>query len=106
MTETGTDQLCPACKAVPLYSLFTGPRKEGHGDPVEYTMIGTLQQVWTNAKCPLCRMVKRVVSQNFELFEDLSAICAPSDIRVQLMPERVDAQSDMRFENDQTQKLL
>ena len=111
---TDTDELCAHCAAIPLYDIFTGPRLLEWGkdvqDGVKHAAIGTLDQVWTNANCPLCRMVKHCVlgggSASANLFENVSALCEPSEIEVRLLPERVDRMDEMEFDSDETDKNL
>ncbi|KAK0750533.1 heterokaryon incompatibility protein-domain-containing protein [Schizothecium vesticola] len=111
---TDNDELCVHCAAVPLYDLFTGPRLLGTGkgvqDGVEHAAIGTLDQVWTNVNCPLCRMVKHCVLgggwAGANLFEDVSARCKPSNIEVRLWPESVDRMDEMVFDSYETDEQL
>lgn len=111
---TASDELCGHCAAIPLYDLFTGPRlamlQVDEQDGVEHAAIGTLDQVWTNANCPLCRMVKHCLEGGEEMdaniLEQVSDICAPSDIEVRLWPERVDRADETVFQSHKTDELL
>ncbi|KAK3318737.1 heterokaryon incompatibility protein-domain-containing protein [Apodospora peruviana] len=96
------DQLCENCAPVPLYSLFTGPRQGDDNDsPPAIAKLGTLQDSWTNADCPLCRLVKQII-QNDDIFNKLGAICDPADILCELVAQRVDCIDEMQFADPKT----
>lgn len=111
---TDSDELCGHCAAIPLYDLFTGPRLDFYVDENdveardEYAAIGTLDQVWTNVNCPLCRMVKHCVrgGGDSSLLEQVSDLCEPSDVEVRLWAERVDRRDETAFADEETSELL
>ncbi|KAK1830445.1 heterokaryon incompatibility protein-domain-containing protein [Podospora conica] len=103
------DQLCVDCATVPLYALFTGPRREyyTYDEGVEHGSMGTLHHVWTNINCPLCRMAKHcLIVTRPDIFERISEICDARDIRVELWPTHANALDEMVFIKYETRKLV
>lgn len=60
MTESNDDELCQACAKIDLFSLFTGSRS----DSIMLVEVGTLRDVLNNRKCPLCRLIRRLIKDD------------------------------------------
>lgn len=103
-------QLCNSCVKVDLFSLFTGPRYypgEGYDARVR-AEVGTLQEVKTNARCPLCRLIKHDLygqdsSHPWEYYGDE---CDPSKVRCALVPVRIDYYEDTKYLHAETKAML
>lgn len=107
----GEDELCSACERVDLYSLFTGPRDFTYVEPVTMAKIGTLQEIMSNKRCPLCRLVKHELDANDGdatrswIFK-ATDVRDPAKARCILQPIRSDSSSEVRYLDDATQDLV
>lgn len=114
MTKADTDELCPACSSIDLYSLFTGPRYFPH-DPVgrkggNFVHAATLREVLDNTRCPLCRLIKHDLYSELShdtsrsLWDGLSPEDEPDPSRVWccLRPERADYYEETRYTAEET----
>lgn len=102
---SGGDELCVACARVDLFSLFTGPRFHHQFDFHSRVRVnlGTLQGVWTNVRCPLCRLMKHdLVAQGIFM----TAVRNPAAVQCSLMPFRADSHEDTRCNNDSTAAMV
>jgi hypothetical protein len=107
------DQPCKICAVVDLYQLFTGPRR--FPQQLEETTIlqklGTLKEIKSNARCPLCRLVKHILYGNAEAplrdsqyFHDKGI--ADDEVQCMLYPIRQDYMEEMQYENPRTRDLV
>lgn len=104
------DELCVACARVDLFSLFTGPRYYP-GDGFEFQVrvdLGTLQEVKTNVRCPLCRLIKHDLygQDRSHPWAYSGDECDPTKVRCSLRPIRVDYYEDTRYQNAETKAML
>lgn len=112
---TDTDQLCDACERVDLYSLFTGPRHSDYLNPVGVSAeIGTLENIKSNSRCPLCRLVKHELyggNTHPWKYRDGPETkdneeCDPAKVRCILKPIRADYVMGIFYANNNTDDLV
>lgn len=103
------DELCDACREVDLYSLFTGPRYRAHkfqrDHPISSVEIGTLQDIISNTRCPLCRLVKHVLDQRDARLSS-NVDFDPIHARCTFTPFHAEYDEDMQYLSDATRDLV
>lgn len=107
------DQLCQICAEVDLYRLFTGPRyfPRQLNVTIPSQKLGTLKDIKSNARCPLCRLVKHVLygsaDSSLRDFRDYYAGDV-DDHKVQCMlrPVRQDYHEEITYENPRTRDIV
>ncbi|ETS83865.1 hypothetical protein PFICI_05741 [Pestalotiopsis fici W106-1] len=97
------DQPCQICAGVDLYSLFTGPRY--------IQELGTLKDIKSNARCPLCRLVKHALYENATAPLRGSPWFHPKEIddrkmKCVLLPRRQDYNEETGYGNPRTGDLV
>jgi hypothetical protein len=109
--NTDADELCTHCSEVDLFSLFTGPRHFADNNASTKNnafALGTLAEIKSNIRCPLCRLVYhdlyRSGLEHPWLF--LGDEVDTSKVRIHLWPVRADYLDEMRFVSEETKDLL
>ncbi|KAI0167262.1 heterokaryon incompatibility protein-domain-containing protein [Pestalotiopsis sp. NC0098] len=108
------DQLCQICAEVDLYHSFTGPRyfpQHPNQETIPFQALGTLKDIKSNARCPLCRLFKHILYRHADSIRQvLRGLCAGviDDNKVQcaLYPMRQDYHEDMKYESSRTRDLV
>ncbi|KAK6219155.1 telomere length regulation protein [Pestalotiopsis sp. IQ-011] len=108
------DQLCQICEEVDLYRLFTGPRyfpRQVNDETIPSQEFGTLRDIKSNARCPLCRLVKHILYGHADsILPVLRDLCAGvidnNKVQCVLYPIRQDYHEEMKYENLRTRDLV